>query len=65
MNHEQSKRVITEDHHSGPPIDMAKKNVCLQKQPPQCKVHLEAMKNEEKRFWEKHLKTFHKTLYYL
>lgn len=25
MNHEQSKRVITEDHHSGPPIDMAKK----------------------------------------
>ena len=26
MNHEQSKRVITEDHHSGPPIDMAKKD---------------------------------------
>lgn len=65
MNHEQSKRVITEDHHSGPPIDMAKKTVCLQKQPPQCKVHLEVMKNEEKHFWDKHLKTFHKTLYLL
>ena len=26
MNHEQSKRVITEYHHSGPPIDMAKKD---------------------------------------
>ena len=42
-----------------------KKTVCLQKQPPQCKVHLEAMKNEEKHFWDKHLKTVHKTLYLL